>query len=58
MAPLVFMILVGIQGLAILTALVCLVMLPFCDITYSQFTGEAAEKIRDCQKELDKMFTL
>jgi hypothetical protein len=35
----------------------CLFLLPFT-VRYSRFSGEAAKKIHDCQKELDKMFTI
>ena len=48
--------LVVIQGLAMLTALACLVGLLFCDIRYSRFTGEAAEVIRDAQRKLKEMY--
>ena len=50
------MLLIIIQGLAILTILACVVILPFCDIRYSRFTGEAADKIRSCQEELEAMY--
>jgi len=50
------MLLIVIQGLAILTMLACLLILPFCNIRYSRFSGEAAAKIRQCQKELEAMY--
>jgi len=50
------MLLIIIQGLAALTVLACVVILPFCDIRYSRFTGEAAAHIRECQAKLEEMY--
>ena len=50
------MLLIIIQGLAILTILACVVILPFCDIRYSRFSGEAAAHIHDCQRKLEEMY--